>query len=819
MDLHWSWNHATDKVWKQLDPVLWELTHNPLVVLQTVSKDRVEEVLKDPIVCTIIEELMETKRQRSISPAWFQHAHPGAGLSQVAYFSMEYMLSEALPVYSGGLGNVSGDLLKTASDLGVPVTGIGLLYQQGYARQVLSKDGTQQYVAPYNDPGQLPLVPLRTPNGEWLRIELKLPGHSLWIRTWKVQVGRVLLLLLDSNDSANCPVHRGITNELYGSDAEFRLLQEIILGIGGWRLLRELGMHPQVVHLNEGHTALVTLERARSFMQENDVPFDVALNVTRAGTVFTTHTAVGAGFDRFPPELVRRYLGSYASDELNISSDHLLALGREHPLDESERFNTAYLAIRGSEFLSGVSKLHAQVSRQLFAHLFPRWPVDEVPIGYVTNGVHMPSWDSPEADKLWTETCGKERWLGPLGSMEKTIGAVPDERLWTLRTIRSEELVQDIREHYVRQLETVSGTAEEIDRAGQLFDPSVLTLGFARRFVPYKRTNLLLHDKERLKRILLNPERPVQLVLAGKAHRDDRQSQEMIREWIAFINDDDVKNRVVFLSDYDMLLTEQMVQGVDVWINTPRRPWEACGTSGMKVLVNGGLNLSELDGWWDEAWAPGLGWTFGDREEIQDDVRHDREDAERLYAVLENEIIPLFYKRNQQGLPAEWIEMMRQSMAQLTFRYSSNRALQEYTEKYYLPAASLYTARAANRGEEGKRISAWRSFAGEHWPGMYYGSPALETKDGQYHFSVPVFLNGMPADQVSVELYANAVDGNPPLTRKMNLQKGAGEKENALYFSAVVPADRPAYHYTARIVPVNPLLSIPLECDRILWQH
>jgi len=819
MDLHWSWSHATDKIWKQLDGTLWELTHNPLVVLQTVSHERIKQVLEDPIVCEIIDELMEVKRQRTVAPAWFQNFHPNSSLTDVAYFSMEYMLSEALPIYSGGLGNVSGDLLKTGSDLGVPFTGIGLLYQQGYPRQMIYKDGSQQYVSPFNDPGQLPITPLRTASGEWLRIEIPLPGYSLWLRTWKVQVGRVLLYLLDSNDAANFPNHRGITNELYGSDPELRLLQEIILGIGGWRLLKALRINPQVVHLNEGHTAFAIVERIKTFMQENEQPFSAALNVVRSGNIFTTHTAVGAGFDRFSPGLIEKYLGSYIAEHLKISLRDFMALGRKNANDETENFNTAFLAIRGSEYINGVSKLHAKVSQQLFANLFPGWPIEEVPVGYVTNGVHMPSWDSPEADKLWTEACGKERWLGSAESMEKNISAVEDERLWRLRNLRSEAFIEDIREHYSRQLAIIGGNQQQINEAGKLFDPSVLTLGFARRFVPYKRPNLLLHDKQRLKNILSSSVGPVQLVVAGKAHPNDFQCRAMIAEWIQFINDYDLKSRVVFLSDYDMLLTEQMVQGVDVWINTPRRPWEACGTSGMKVLVNGGLNFSELDGWWDEGYLPELGWTFGDRKEVTDDVVHDREDAERLYDVLENEIVPLFYKRNEKNIPVEWIERMRKSMSQLSFRFSSIRSLQQYVEKYYLPAASLYEKRSANRGQEGRKIDDWKNFAINQWKGIHYGNPVLKTINNQYQIAVPVFLNGMHNDEVSVELYANEMNGMTSVKQKMQMLKNDCGESNAVYYSATVPADRPANYYTPRVMPVSEIISIPLEFNNILWEH
>jgi len=440
LNLRWSWNHATDEVWRQLDPELWALTRNPWVVLQTASRDRVERVLADPAFCKNLQDMVRARREALASPAWFQKNHAQAGLSCVAYFSMEFMLSEALPIYSGGLGNVAGDQLKAASDLGVPVVGVGLLYQQGYFRQVIDKDGSQQALYPYNDPGQLPVTPLRQANGEWLRLEIALPGYSVWLRGWQVQVGRVKLYLLDSNDAANFPAHRGITSELYGGGPELRLKQELILGICGWRLLRALGLQPEVCHLNEGHAAFAVLERARNFMEETGRPFEEALAVTRAGNLFTTHTAVAAGFDRFEPALIEQYLSAYAKKRLGLNLQDLLALGRQNPDDSSESFNMAHLAIRGSGAVNGVSRLHGKVSRQLFEPLFARWPLDEVPIGHVTNGVHMPTWDSAAADDLWTEACGKDRWHEPTKLLEEDIRRVSDARLWQFRTDASKAL-------------------------------------------------------------------------------------------------------------------------------------------------------------------------------------------------------------------------------------------------------------------------------------------------------------------------------------------------------------------------------------------
>ncbi|HSM48563.1 MAG TPA: alpha-glucan family phosphorylase, partial [Draconibacterium sp.] len=412
LDLRWSWDHSADEVWQQLDPVLWESTHNPWVVLQTVSRDRFQSVINDPLFREKIDFLLKSMKETNAAPAWFQKLHPDSSLTCVAYFCMEFMLSESLPIYSGGLGNVAGDQLKTASDLGIPVVGIGLLYQQGYFRQEIDINGVQHALYPFNNPGQLPVTPLRQSNGEWLRLKIELPGYPVWLRVWQVQVGRIKLYLLDSNDAANFPVHRGITGELYGGGTELRFKQELILGIGGWRLLEALGIHPEVCHLNEGHAAFAILERAYSFMKATGQPFEVALTVTKAGNLFTTHTAVKAGFDLFPASLVEQYLGEYAEKNLGITRQQLLALGRKNPDDDSEKFNMAYLAIRGSGAVNGVSKLHGEVSRTIFEPLFPDWPTPEIPVGYVTNGVHMPTWDSKEADEIWSEACGKDRWLG-----------------------------------------------------------------------------------------------------------------------------------------------------------------------------------------------------------------------------------------------------------------------------------------------------------------------------------------------------------------------------------------------------------------------
>jgi starch phosphorylase len=819
LNMRWSWNHATDEVWRQLDPKLWEITHNPWGVLQTVSRDQIERVLADPVFRKNVDDLVETRRQALAAPAWFQQNHSQGSLTCAAYFSMEFMLSEALPIYSGGLGNVAGDQLKAASDLGVPVVGVGLLYQQGYFRQVIDKNGEQQALYPYNDPGQLPITPLRQPNGEWLRLEIALPGYSVWLRAWQVLVGRVKLYLLDSNDAANLPVHRGITSELYGGGPDLRLKQELLLGIGGWRLLRALGVQPEVCHLNEGHAAFAVLERARNFMEETGQPFEVALAVTRAGNLFTTHTAVAAGFDRFAPALIEQYLGGYAEKKLGIALHDLLALGRQNPTDSSEHFNMAYLAIRGSSAVNGVSRLHGKVSRCLFLPLFPRWPEEEVPIGHVTNGVHMPTWDSAPADDLWMEACGKGRWMGRTETLEQDIRGASDARLWQFRSAASKSLVEYARERLSRDLAAAGAPPEEVEAAKHLFDPNALTLGFARRFATYKRPNLLLHDPVRLLRLLTDPQRPVQLIMAGKAHPADQAGQALIQEWIHFIRRPETRPHVIFLSDYDMLLAEHLVQGVDVWINTPRRPWEASGTSGMKVLVNGGINLSELDGWWAEAYTPEVGWALGDGREHGDDLAWDAVEAAALYDLLEREVIPEFYARDGQGIPTAWVARMRNSMASLTPRFSAGRAVREYTEQHYLPAAAAYRERAADKGTAGRNIVNWEHTLKEKWGTLRFGALKVQTNAAQHIFEAEVYLDDLDPNVVRVELCADGINGGAPVRQEMKHVRQLAGASGLYVYNAAVSAARPPADYTARVIPHCDGVAIPLEDARIRWQR
>ncbi len=819
MDLRWSWNRAADGVWRQLEPELWAETRNPWLVLQTVSPAKLQNLLESKDFYTEVEALLRNQKLLADAPTWFRREHHESPLTCVAYFSMEFMLSEALPIYSGGLGNVAGDQLKSASDLGVPVVAVGLLYQQGYFRQHIDRDGNQQSLYPYNDPGQLPITPLRDANGEWLRLEIALPGYSMWVRAWQVQVGQGKLYLLDSNDPANYPVHRGITSELYGGGPELRLQQEILLGIGGWRLLEALGLKPEVCHLNEGHAAFAILERARSFKDKTGLSFEAALAVTRAGNIFTTHTAVAAGFDCFSPTLVNQYLGGYATEKLGISVGDLLALGRRGAADRNEPFNMAYLAMRGSGAANGVSRLHGQVSRSLFSSLFPRWPIEEVPIAHITNGVHVPTWESAAAEELWTKECGIDCWQDKPDVLTQKIQKLPDGRLWELRANGRAALVEEVRARATRQLAASGSSDQDVQAAKHLLDPNVLTLGFARRFATYKRPNLLLHDPERLVRLLTDARRPVQLIIAGKAHPADQAGQQMIQQWIGFIHRSDVRPHVIFLNDYDMQVAQCLVHGVDVWINTPRRPWEASGTSGMKVLVNGGLNISELDGWWAEAYAPDVGWALGDGREHDEDPEWDAHEANELYDRLEKEIVPEFYTRDAHGIPGAWVARMRSSMARLTPQFCTNRTVREYTQRYYLPAAANYFARAANKGSTGVDIVSWRHRLEEKWPAVRFGESHISTSNTMHSFETPVYLNELGPAMVRVELFAEALDGETPIRQEMKCVRKLTGAAGGYTYSAQVPTSRPASDYTARIMPCFQGTAVPLEADYILWQR
>jgi starch phosphorylase len=816
-NLRWVWSHAADRVWEALNAEVWHRTGNPILVLQNTPRSRLEELARDAEFVDRVRRLDRSETEYMSRSGWFQGAYSLERPPVIAYLSMEYGLTDALPLYSGGLGVLAGDHLKTASDLGVPVVAVGLFYREGYFRQMLGAEGQQIEIYAVNSRESLPVRQVTDAEGMPLRVTIALPGRDLNVRIWQADVGRIPLLLLDSDDPFNSPFDRGITAKLYGGDREARLMQEIVLGVGGWRALEALGHPIEVLHLNEGHAALSTIERARSFAEANTCDFFTALWATRGGNVFTTHTPVAAAFDTFPRALVEKY-GTGYSRMAGIRPEQLLGLGRANPDDPDEPFNMAYLAARSCARVNGVSELHGRVSRRIFAPLFPRWPEAEVPVTHVTNAVHVSSWDSPWADTLWTEACGKERWLGAHERLREAVSRITDAQLWNFRGMERRDLVDYARRRLQRQLSQRGGRNESQAIAHDALDPNVLTLGFARRFTEYKRPGMLLSQPDRLARLLTNSVRPVQIIIAGKAHPRDELGRSFVHQWAEFVRRPEVRAHAVFLEDYDMALAEQLVQGVDVWINTPRRPWEASGTSGMKVLVNGGLNLSELDGWWAEAYAPDVGWALGDGREHFEPGWDDLE-TEQLYGVLERDIVPSFYDRDAEGIPRAWVARIRASLSRLTPRFSSNRMLAEYVDRLYLPAATDFRRRTAKNLQVARELRAWFRELRRHWNAIHWGNVGVATEGDQHRFQVQVYLGEVDPDGVAVELYADAAAGGAPERIAMRREQALAGASGGWRYVGEAPASRSAGEYTPRVIPAHVAAVLPAEAHFIQWHQ
>ena len=815
LDLRWTWSHRADALWARIDAELWRRTHNPWVLMEDVPATRRAALAEDPEFIAALAEIAAEREAYLAAPGWFAATHGRAALAGIAYFCMEFGLGEAMPLYAGGLGVLAGDYLKTASDLGVPAIGIGLLYQEGYFRQLIDADGWQQEAYPYNEPAMMPVEPVLDASGVRLHILLDLPGRSLRLRVWRARVGRTTLYLLDSNDPLNIPVDRGITGKLYGGGTEMRLLQEIVLGIGGWRLVEAVHPEIEICHLNEGHAALAVLERTRSLAARLGIGFEAALWAARAGTVFSTHTPVEAGFDRFPRSLLAQYRHAAMGEDADaiVASVLRMAIGEADTL-----FNLAFLALRGSHTTLAVSRLHEAVSRRIFQPLFPRWPTHEVPVGHVTNGVHMPSWDSPAADKIFTAVGGRERWRRMVDPMQDKIAAVDDATLWDMRGKSRQRLLVTVRERMRRHLTGRGHHPAMIARAENLLDPNVLTLGFARRFTGYKRPNLLLFDRPRLERLLADPHRPVQLVVAGKAHPADIEGKRMIAEWVAFTAHPELWSRVVFLEDYDIALAQELVEGVDVWINTPRRPWEACGTSGMKVIPNGGINLSVLDGWWAEAFSAELGFAI-DAGEQASPAAQDAADARALYAVLEQQVVPAFYDRDGAGIPRAWIARMRSSMAVLLPRFSATRMLRDYLDQAYLPAADALRRRLADGAALSRALADWEARLRRAWPRLHVGTPEVTATGEGFTLLVAVYLAEIDAADVMVELYAEPTASDPAPPIRLVREGAVPGTANGFTYSARVSTSRPASDFTVRILPFHPEARVPAELPLIRWQE
>lgn len=820
LDLRWTWSHEGDALWSSVDKNLWERTHNPWVVLQSTPVERFKLLACDEKFQSELASFVEAREQYLTRPGWFRSTESAAQLGGVAYFSMEFGLGAVLPLYAGGLGVLAGDFLKTASDLDVPIVGIGLLYQEGYFRQIVDAAGAQQEFYPYNEPAAMPIEPVILAEGGWLRIGLELPGRTVQLRVWRATVGRVKLYLLDSNDVLNSPPDRGITAKLYGGGTEIRLMQEIVLGVGGWRVVEALHPEIEICHVNEGHAAFAIIERARHLAVKANLDFWEALWATRAGNVFTTHTPVAAGFDQFHPDLLRKYL-PYVEGVLagrGVKLNDVLALGRVDSNNADEPFNMAFLAQRGSAMCIGVSRLHGEFSRRIFQPLFPRWPSCEVPVTHITNGVHVPTWDSIEADRLWTESCGKERWRSPPDTQSERISELTDEEIWAMRGEGRQRVVLTARQHLTRQLRERGFDSETVRAADTVLDPNVLTVGFARRFTEYKRPNLLLSDRERLAQLLLAERCPVQIVVAGKAHPADLIGKEMIQQWINLARQPRFRRRVVFLQDYDIALAQELVQGVDVWINTPRRPWEACGTSGMKVLVNGGLNCSILDGWWDEAYEPSVGWSIGDGSggPVQE---ADARDAADLYQVLENKIVPEFYDRDQEGLPRAWLRRIRESMSRLTPLFGGARMMRDYVENVYFPLARAVRVRSKDNFAAARTMNAWWRALNRQWPSLHIGNPTISQSGTAWHVAVPIVLGDVLPSSVSAELFADATAELAPEVIVLHQERTIAGATNGYIYAGTIETSRRIEDYTIRVVARHADAFLPTEMPLIAWQR
>ncbi len=824
-NLMWTWDDELRAVFRRVDRALWDQSYqNPVLMLGSVSQERLEELVNDDSFMSFFQRSYKRMREYLDEPTWWDKRYPEKPL--VAYFSAEFGISESLPIYSGGLGVLSGDHMKGASDLGLPLAGVGLLYQQGYFRQYLTSDGWQQESYPTNDFYNLPVQQERGADGLPVKVEISIAGHPVKILVWRAQTGRRPLYLLDTNLPENPQPYQDITDQLYGGDHETRIRQEIVLGIGGLRALAALGLKPVVCHMNEGHAAFLALERVRVAMKENNLNFWEGLEVARAGSVFTTHTPVPAGFDLFTPELMDRYFGDYIR-EVGISREEFLGLGRGNPGDSGESFNMAVLALRTSAFANAVSQLHGEVSRKLFQRFFPGLPEAEVPIGHVTNGVHIRNWVSREMHQLFDRYLGTEWWQEPGNPATwAPVDEIPDEELWATHERRRERMVAVARQRLVKQLERRGASQADLERARGVLDTRTLTIGFARRFATYKRASLILRDIERLKKILLDSKRPVQIIFAGKAHPRDTQGKEVMKAIIQFCQQDELRRNAVFIEDYDLVVARYLVQGVDVWLNNPRRFLEASGTSGMKVVCNGGLNLSILDGWWVEGYHPDAGWAIGRGEDYQDLAYQDYVESNLLYELLEKDVAPLFYTRGADGLPRGWIAKMKKSMRLLGPTFSATRMLWEYSEKYYLPAAKYYCQITDGQMEHARQLVQWKKHLRQHW-GEVKVDKVEARGDGQaqvgteYEVAAEVRLGSISPKDVRVELYYGRLSADRNLSQAENLamqvEKDLGHGRH-LYVGRI-PCEHSGMHgYTVRVTPHHPDLNHFAATGLIAWR-
>ena len=824
MNLRWTWNAATVELFRWIDPGAWDLSgHDPVQMLGMVSKKRLRQLADDGPFMGFLANVEEDLQRYMDEPRWYQgRSRRHDAIRTVAYFSPEFGVGEALPIYSGGLGILAGDHLKAASDLGVPLVGVGLFYRQGYFRQHLSADGWQQENYPSLDPHAMPVRLLLDDEGFPMKIQVELEGATCYAQLWCAQVGRVPLLLMDCDIEENDGPERSITDALYAGGSEHRLRQEIVLGIGGIRALEAAGYNPDVYHSNEGHAGFLGLERIRRLVADHGLSFNEALEAVRASTVFTTHTPVPAGIDVYTAELMQRYFHSFAS-ELGCTFSEFLALGQNvHQTEAPNSFNMAMMGFKLAGRSNGVSKLHGYVSRSMFSGLWPELPEDEVPIGSITNGVHTATWLGPEMAEVferrhtpgWAER-GDARW--------DRIAEVPDAELWRARERARERLVYFARDRVRKQLLARGMSASEAAWADDVFDPGILTIGFARRFALYKRGTLMLSEPERLKALLTSGDRPIQIVIAGKSHPLDEGGKEMIRALTHFSQDPEVRHRIAFIEDYDMEVGRVLVQGSDVWLNNPRRPLEASGTSGMKAALNGSLNCSILDGWWDECYNGENGWAIGSVGSYADDEYQDRVEASALYDLLERDLVPRFYDRTEGPVPRRWVERVKSSIVSLGGFITADRMVRDYVKQLYEPASRQATEVFAGDFERVKALAAWKARVGEAWDEVKVldveGDVRASDVGEERSVTARVRIGRLSSDDVSVQLAHGGVGPEGELEDPTIIKMApVGNDDGVATYQGVFTAEKPGlYGFAVRIIPCHEDMTHPMEMGLIAW--
>lgn len=824
-NLHWSWDFEAIQLFRHLDRDLWLSTkHNPVKMLGSIKQDKLSQSLNDEGFLAQLERVHNSLKEYLKSPTWFKNKYGNFDSPKIAYFSMEFGLTECLPIYSGGLGILAGDHLKSASELGLPLAGVGLLYQKGYFKQYLNADGWQQETYPDNDFYNMPIQMELDNKGLPILVDIEFPDRMVYCRIWRAQVGRVPLYLLDANTPENSYEDRKITYQLYGGDNETRIRQELLLGVGGLKALRKLDIHVNVCHMNEGHAAFMALERIKHRILKDNLTPDEAIQIVRTGTIFTTHTPVPAGIDKFHPALVEKYLNNIFI-EAGVKKSDFMELGMAKNSGERDLFNMALLALNTTSFANGVSKLHGEVSRKMWQSIWPKVPTNEVPIGHITNGIHSRSWISHEMAELFT------RYLGPAWlkkpadqTIWKYIERIPDVELWRIHERRRERLVAFTRKRLYNQLKQRGAGFQELQAAQETLNPEALTIGFARRFATYKRAALFLRDPERLKKILTNKERPVQFIFAGKAHPLDNGGKELIKQIIHFARDEEIRKHIVFLEDYDINVARYLVQGVDLWLNSPRRPMEASGTSGMKVIPNGGLNMSILDGWWCEGYDMDTGWAIGAGESYDDPNYQDEVESKTLYDVLENDVVPLYYEVSSDGLPRYWIAKMKNSMMKLCPIFNTNRMVREYTEKYYMKAYNNWQNLSEDDYKKTKDLVKWKHFILKHWNEVHIVNAGVQKKEIEVGFALKVEaeieLGQLKPEDVLVQIFNGQLDTDYNIVES-NIEDMAcsGSVQDGIYkYEGFILCDESGlFGYSIRLMPNHPDLTDQFGLENIRW--